>query len=253
MRKYYLFANWKMHKTVKEALEYANYLKGEVEFNENVEMGVFPPFTAIESFSKAISNSPVKVGAQNMHYEEKGAFTGEISPIMLNEFGVQYVLIGHSERRHIFKEDNEIINKKVLSAISHGLIPVLCVGETLEERQSNKTETVIREQLEKGLRGVSSTNFIIAYEPVWAIGTGVNATPEQANEVHKFIRNYLVELFSNPEFKNVSILYGGSIKVDNFDSLANVNDIDGGLVGGASLDAKTFTELYRILKNAKLK
>lgn len=252
MRTYYLFANWKMHKTVKEALDYANCIKDKINDTKNIEVAIFPPFTAIESFSKLVVNSSIKVGAQNMHYEEKGAFTGEISPIMLNEFGVKYVLIGHSERRHIFNEGNEFINKKVISAISHGLVPVLCVGETLEERMNNKTEEVIKEQLEKGLKDVTTKNFIIAYEPVWAIGTGVNATPEQAKQVHEFIRIFLAELFKDSSFKDISVLYGGSIKVDNFESLAKVEDIDGGLVGGASLDCDAFATLYKILAKSKL-
>ncbi|BAL80945.1 triose-phosphate isomerase [Caldisericum exile] len=252
MKKYFLFGNWKMHKTIKETLEYADCLKGYVEYNEKFEIGVFPPFTALESFAKTVRSMPITVGAQNMHYEEKGAFTGEISPLMLKEIGVKYVLIGHSERRHIFKEDNGLINKKVLSAINHELVPVLCIGETLEERKSNKTESVIKEQIEQGLNGVNSNNFIIAYEPVWAIGTGVNATPEQAREVHKFIRELLFHKFGESS-NDISILYGGSIKVDNFGSLAEVENIDGGLVGGASLDCSTFIELYEILKSKKLK
>ncbi len=250
MRKYYLFGNWKMNKTVKEAVEYAKCVKGKVD--SSVEFGVFPPFTAISALSEAVSGTNIFVGAQNMYYEEKGAFTGEISPIMLKELGVKYVLLGHSERRHIFNEDNTLINEKVLSALSHGLVPILCVGETLEERQTGKTEEVIKKQLEIGLKGVQTSNFIIAYEPVWAIGTGVNATVEQASAVHKFIRAELNELLHDEIGETISILYGGSIKESNFEELANNNEIDGGLVGGASLDCVSFLTLYNILKKVKL-
>ncbi|MGC9171483.1 triose-phosphate isomerase [Caldisericum sp.] len=252
MKKYFLFANWKMHKTIKESLEYADCLKNFKDYAEEVKIGIFPPFTALESFAKSVRSLPVSVGAQNMYHEEKGAFTGEISPLMLNEIGVKYVLIGHSERRHIFNEDNSLINKKVLSAMGHGIMPVLCVGETLDERNENKTKEVIREQIVKGLNGVNTTDFVIAYEPVWAIGTGINATPEQAKEVHQFIKELLHEKFGDSS-SEISILYGGSIKSDNFNSLASVEEIDGGLVGGASLDCKTFIELYKILMNKKLK
>jgi triosephosphate isomerase len=250
MRKYYLFGNWKMNKTIKDAVEYANCVKGKVD--GSVEFGIFPPFTAINAFAEAVSGANISVGAQNMYFEEKGAFTGEVSPIMLKELGVKYVLIGHSERRHIFNEDNDLINKKVLSALSHGLVPVLCVGETSEERQNGKTEQIVKEQLEIGLKGVTTTEVIIAYEPVWAIGTGVNATVEQASAVHKFIRAELNKLFGNEAGETVSILYGGSIKESNFEELASNNEIDGGLVGGASLECDSFLTLYNILKKVKL-
>jgi len=252
MEKFYLFGNWKMHKSIEESVSYAHCIKNEIK-DEAVIVGIFPPFTAIDRVSQILEGSNISVGAQNMHFEEQGAFTGEISPLMLKELGVKYVLIGHSERRHIFGECDEIINKKMISALLHGITPILCVGETLKEREEEKTEIVIKEQLERDLRDVKNKNFIIAYEPVWAIGTGKNATPSQAGEVHRFVRKELVRIFGDESLIDTPILYGGSIKVDNFSELSQEKEIDGGLVGGASLDCFTFLKLYEILRSQKMK
>ncbi len=249
MKENYLFANWKMNKTLSEAMKFIECLEPHIQ-GDTPTVAIFPSFPYLGYLKNALSNSKIFVGAQNMFYKEEGAFTGEVSPLMLKDFGIRFVLIGHSERRHIFKEDDELINKKVLAALNHGITPILCVGETIEDREKGNTKKVIEEQVNKGLASVKETNFIIAYEPVWAIGTGINATPEQVVEVHKLIRNLLMEKFQD-NVAYMPILYGGSIKKENFESLALQPEIDGGLVGGASLDCEHFKSLFDILKNAK--
>lgn len=249
MKKNYLFANWKMNKTLSEAIKFSECLEPKIQ-EDNPTVAIFPSFPYLGYLKNALSNSKIFVGAQNMFYKEEGAFTGEVSPLMLKDFGIRFVLIGHSERRHIFKEDDELINKKVLAALNYGITPILCVGETIEDREKGRTKKVIEEQINKGLSSVYETNFIIAYEPVWAIGTGLNASPEQAVEVHIFIRDLLFAKFQE-RGKEVSILYGGSIKKENFESLALQPEVDGGLVGGASLDCEHFKNLFDILKKAK--
>ena len=233
-----------MHKTVPEAVSLVKELKELLTEIKDREVLVCPPFTAIYAVKREIEGSPIKLGAQNMFYEEKGAFTGEISPLMLKDLGCSYVILGHSERRHIFGETDELINKKVASAVKHGLVPILCVGELLEERESGKTKSVVERQLLEGLKGLKEGDeFVIAYEPVWAIGTGKTATPEQAQEVHKFIRELLAENFGREKAERVRILYGGSVKPENIKGLMEMPDIDGALVGGASLRAASFAKI----------
>lgn len=246
--------NWKMNMTCAETVNYLSKLLYSLEILNNLpEVIIFPPFTAIRSAHTFLSNekngSIIKIGAQNMHWEEKGAFTGEISPLMLKELGVTHVILGHSERRHIFGETDEVIIRKIDSAIRHEIKPVICVGETLEEREEGKTEDVLERQLLEALRSMKSLDyrdFIIAYEPVWAIGTGVSASPEQAEDACRFIRALVGSVF-DPEFaKNVRILYGGSVSPENFREFIIEPDIDGGLVGTASLSPEKFFELIRI-------
>lgn len=243
---YLVAANWKMNKTNAQATEYIEIFKDlHREPITGVEVLICPPFTALTTMSSALTNTTVKLGAQNMHYEEKGAFTGEISGPMLRELNVSYVILGHSERRHIFLEKDEFINKKVYSALKHGIRPILCVGETLEERELGKTLSVIERQVRAGLSGLEmEVPFIdIAYEPVWAIGTGINATPEQAQEVHKFIRD-LLHSISKGNDKGCRILYGGSVNEKNARDIIKENNIDGFLIGTASLEPYKF---YKII------
>ncbi len=235
-----------MNKTVPEALSLVRELKERVSDVSDRDILVCPPFTSLFAVFKEIEGSNVLLGGQNMFYEERGAFTGEISPLMLKDVGCSYVILGHSERRHIFGEDDELINKKVVSAVRHGLIPILCVGELLEERERGETEKVVEGQLRKGLAGLtSSDDFVVAYEPVWAIGTGKTATPEQAQEVHEFIRGVLSELFGREKADEVRVLYGGSVKPENAKGLISMPDIDGALVGGASLNAESFSKIVK--------
>ena len=248
MRKKIIAGNWKMNKTVKEAVLLVKDLKKLVKDVKDKEIVVCPPFTSLQSVSMEIKKSNIKLGAQNIYHEKQGAFTGEISPSMLKDIGVEYVIIGHSERRHILNESNELINKKILSALENNLKPIFCVGETLEERESNKTEDVVKKQMKEGLKNVRNeqmNNIVIAYEPIWAIGTGKNAAPEQAEAAHIFIRNMLKVMFNEKIAKETRILYGGSVNPNNIKGLIKEDNIDGALVGGASLDAKSFSELVK--------
>ena len=223
--------NWKMNKTVKETVEFLNGLNPV----DDKEILICPPFTALSEAARAVVGKNILIGAQNMHFEEKGAFTGEVSPIMLKDIGVTHAIIGHSERRHVFLEDDLLINNKVKSAIAHGINPILCVGETLEERESGKTNDIIERQIREGLTDVDASKVIIAYEPVWAIGTGKTASPEQAEEAHKYIRS-LIDV-------EIRILYGGSVKPENAEELLSKEDIDGALIGGASLNLEDFLRI----------
>ncbi|TCK06499.1 triose-phosphate isomerase [Phorcysia thermohydrogeniphila] len=246
MRRLLIAGNWKMHKTVQEAVELVRELKNLVSDVNDRDILVCPPFTALYAVKKELEGSNIALGAQNMFYEEKGAFTGEISPLMIKDVGCSYVILGHSERRHIFGETDELINKKVLSAARHGLIPILCVGETLQEREEGKTKDVVERQVREGLKGLNETSeFVIAYEPVWAIGTGKTATPELAEEVHSFIREVLSEMFGAEKADSVRILYGGSVKPENAAGLLRQPNIDGSLVGGASLKAESFAKIIK--------
>lgn len=240
--------NWKMNKTVAEASAYAEALLQELD-TPGVEVVICPPFTSLYPLSQKLVGSTIKLGAQNMHWETKGAFTGEISGLMLLEAGCQYVILGHSERRHIFRETAEEVGKKVQAALSLGLKPILCVGETIEEREKGKTEAVLTYQLEKGIeRIVTSSNvesMVIAYEPVWAIGTGKAATPQDAQEAIAFIRNKLAEKLGREVAQKIRILYGGSVSPENVAQFIDQEDIDGTLVGGASLDVDKFLRIIK--------
>jgi len=246
--RYLIAANWKMNKTVTESLEYIEKFKPMVEDIHQVDIMIAPSFTALSSASLELSNTNIKLGAQNMYHVDRGAFTGEISPIMLKELNVEYVILGHSERRHIFGEKDELINKKVISALEYGIRPIVCVGETLEERELGITLNVVERQIKMAFAGVyPEIGFCdIAYEPVWAIGTGKNATKEQAQEVHHFIRNLINEL-SKGNDETTRILYGGSVNENNAKGLISQKNVDGFLVGTASLDPEKF---YKIITHS---
>ncbi len=235
--------NWKLFKTLDEALDLVNQLKVLVKDIKKVEVVVAPVFTAIATVSKAVKGTPIQVSAQDCYWEEEGAFTGEVSPKLLKDAGCTHVIIGHSERRQYFAETNDTVNKKTKAALAAGLTVLLCVGETLSERESGSTFEVIESQVRGGLSGISSDDLkpiVIAYEPVWAIGTGKTATEQQAQEVHAFIRKLLSEMYSKKIASSTRILYGGSVKPDNIKGLMAQVDIDGALVGGASLKADSF-------------
>jgi triosephosphate isomerase len=242
----FIAGNWKMHKTIPEAIQLAEEIK---EKSHNLIQGtlvVIPPFTALYPVYRIIRKSPIKLGAQNVFWEEEGAYTGEVSPKMLLAAGCQYVILGHSERRQYFGETDTKVNKKIKAVLRAGLNPIFCLGEVLEQRQAGKTLEIIRQQLDKGLSGLQSEEIrrlIIAYEPVWAIGTGLTATPDQAQEVHAFIRQFIAQNYGNSTAEYVIILYGGSVKPNNAFSLIREKDIDGALVGGASLKAESFLEI----------
>lgn len=256
-----LAGNWKMNKGPLEAENFVKDLASTIHDNESlskavkariVEIGVFPPFVSLERAKKGIfiSGIPMSLGAQNMHWEDNGAFTGEVSGEMLKEVGCKYVILGHSERRHIFREINEMIGKKMKKALSIGLKPILCVGETLEERDGGITESVVEEQLEEAFRGLTGPlnqegNVIIAYEPVWAIGTGRKASDEDAQRMCLFIRKFIGDKFGSTAAQNVRILYGGSVKPDNTKGLMSQTDVDGALIGGASLDVESFLGIVK--------
>ncbi len=245
-RRKLIAGNWKMNKTSAEATALVADIVAAVGRQAEVDVVVCPPFTSLESAGKALEGSTVKLGAQNMHPEASGAFTGEISAGMLRALFATHVILGHSERRAYFGETDAFINKKVLAALKNQLKPILCVGETLAEREAGSTLKVVQTQLEAGLEGVSkelAATVVIAYEPVWAIGTGKVATTEQAQEVHAFIRGLLVKLFGDAVAQKVRILYGGSMKPSNAPDLLAQKDIDGGLIGGAALEARSFVEL----------
>jgi triosephosphate isomerase len=247
-RKVIIAGNWKMNKTASEAKALVEELKGKVKDITSVEIVVCPPFTSLDAAVKAAAGSNVKVGAQNIHWAENGAFTGEISAQMLKETGVEYVIIGHSERRQYFGETDETVNKRLKAALAAGLKPMVCVGELLEDREGGNTEKVLFTQLEGGLSGISAEQMeqiVIAYEPVWAIGTGKTATPEMADETHCYIRQQLGDMFSQEVAEKIRIQYGGSMKADNAAALVAQPNIDGGLIGGASLKADSFADLIR--------
>ncbi|RKY32316.1 MAG: triose-phosphate isomerase [Candidatus Omnitrophota bacterium] len=247
MKKNLIAGNWKMNKTPGESIEFVENLIEKLKDKDYDDRDILicPPFTSLFPLSKILQkDKKIKLGAQNVYCEDKGAFTGEISPEMLKEIGVEYVIVGHSERRNIFGETDELINKKLKKVIEYGMKPILCVGEKLEEREEGKTFEVVRNQLENCLKDVKEIeNVVIAYEPVWAIGTGKNATPQQAEEVHVFIREWISNKYLQDVAKNLIILYGGSVKPENIDSLMKEKDIDGVLVGGASLNVDSFLRI----------
>jgi triosephosphate isomerase len=247
MRKNIIAGNWKMNKNLSEAIQLVSDLKSELEDNSlNAEIIVAPPFTSLEAINSLLKDSSIKLAAQNMHPSDSGAFTGEVSAEMLKSVGCQYVILGHSERRTIFGESDDFINQKVKQAFENELTPILCCGESLEERENGTTFNVVEAQLRAGLNGLTKEqiqNVIIAYEPIWAIGTGKTATPEQAQEVHAFIRKLLTELTSSEIANNVTIQYGGSVKPENAKELLSKPDIDGAFVGGACLKADSFRDI----------
>ncbi|MCX8058843.1 MAG: triose-phosphate isomerase [Spirochaetes bacterium] len=239
--------NWKMNLNKEESIELAEKILNEFKQYKN-EILLCPPFINIPVVSNIIKNSQIKLGAQNMYYEDRGAFTGEISPKMLKDYGVTYVIIGHSERRHIFNEKDDLINKKVKKALFEGLIPILCVGELIEEREKNIHFEVVKNQVLQALEEVEISDpskLVIAYEPVWAIGTGKNAEPKDAYQMHKFIREIIKDKYSEDFANEIRILYGGSVKPDNIDSFMIVSQIDGVLVGGASIIYEQFARILR--------
>lgn len=247
-RKLIIAGNWKMNKTVAESLELANGLVRELKEVKEVDIAICPPFTALSEVSKAVIDSNIRLGAQNMSQNGYGAHTGEIAAGMLKEFSTKYVILGHSERREYQRESDELIAAKAKAAHEAGLKPIVCVGEQLEERESGNTENVVGTQVRGSLAGLTTEEMlgtVIAYEPVWAIGTGKTATAEQAQEVHAFIRNLLADLFDADTAKAVRIQYGGSVKPDNARELMSQPDVDGALVGGASLDVRVFSELIK--------
>lgn len=240
-----------MNKTPSEAQLFANTLVNALAGFNSFDIYIAPVFVALDRVREVVSSSNIKLAAQNMYYEDSGAFTGEVSPKMLKELGVQAVIIGHSERRRIFGETDELINKKIKKALAEGLTPIFCIGETLEERQKGLTFCVLEKQVREGLYGIDAEEVkrvVIAYEPVWAIGTGVVATPEQAQEAHEFVRSLLAKIYSDEVAQSVTILYGGSVTPENFFGLFVKPDIDGALVGGASLK-ESFVELAKIMAN----
>lgn len=245
MRKPMMIANWKMNKTRDEALSFIYAVNEVLPSLDKVGTVVCAPAIVLRDLVKRQGDN-LRIGAENMHYEESGAFTGEISPSMLTTTGVEYVIIGHSERRAYYNETDEAINKKLHAAIKHGLKPILCIGETLEQREQGVTHDVLETQLTKDLAGLTAENMenvIIAYEPIWAIGTGKTASPEDANEACGFVRNVVKSLFNAAVAEETIVLYGGSMKPTNVDALLAQSDIDGGLVGGASLEAESFLKL----------
>lgn len=248
MRKPIIAGNWKLNKTPHEAIILVNELKREIVDIEGVDIVLCPPFTALGDIADVLTDTNIALGAQNVFWEDSGAFTGEISAPMLKELGVAYVIIGHSERRQYFHETNETVNKRLRAVLKHGITPIVCVGENLSQRGANKTFDVIKDHCEGSLSGLSAQemkNVVLAYEPVWAIGTGKTATPTQAQEVHVFIRQLLAKMFNAQAAGSVRIQYGGSVTPDNIVSLMAQPDIDGALVGGASLKAPSFAAIVR--------
>jgi len=252
MRRPFIAGNWKLNKTVAEALELVNTLKAELADITDADIVVAPVFTALGQVADALAGSNIAVAAQNCYPERSGAFTGEVSPALLKDVGCRHVIVGHSERRHIFGETDAFINAKVRALVTEGLTAIFCIGETLEERESGRMFDILRRQLSEGLKDLDAAameGVVVAYEPVWAIGTGKTATDEQANEAHAFIRSLLQDRFGVMTAGTTRILYGGSVKPDNVDGLMAMPDIDGTLVGGASLKAADFVRIARFRRS----
>ena len=240
--------NWKMHKTVQEAVDFVTRLQEALGDWKETETVVAPPFVALASIAERLTGTRIALAAQDCFWEDQGAFTGEVSPPMLRDVGCRYVIIGHSERRAYFGETDETVNNKVKAVLSHDLHPIICVGESLEERERGDTFKIVERQMGKGLKGLDSAasqGIVIAYEPIWAIGTGKTATPVQAQEVHAFIRGLVATIFNAEGAEQIRIQYGGSVKPDNVDELMAQPDIDGALVGGASLEVDSFARIVR--------
>jgi triosephosphate isomerase len=255
MRKPFIGGNWKMNTDGKSAVELAKSVAQKCQqLLSKVDVAVCPPFVYLSAVKNALGSSAIGLGAQDVYFEAKGAFTGEVSCQMLKDVGCKYVIIGHSERRHVIKETDALINKKLIAAIDAGLLPIFCVGELLEERKAEKTESVVKEQIQKGMAGITvekAKAITIAYEPVWAIGTGLNATPQQAQEVHLMIRQLIAVMYNKELAEQIIIQYGGSVKADNAAELAGQPDVDGFLVGGASLKADDFTAIVKAAAEKK--
>jgi len=248
MRKPIIAGNWKMYKDVNEAVELTNEIKRAVFNVNNVDIVIAPTFVCLSDVGEMLIESNISLSAQTCYWGSEGAFTGEVSVHMIKSVGCKYVIIGHSERRKYFGETNETVNKKVSAAIDGELIPIMCVGEILEERESGRTLDVVKEQVTGGLAGFDEEylkTLVVAYEPVWAIGTGKTASPQQAQEVHAMIRNLIKELYSENLSSEIRILYGGSVNPGNIENLMNEKDIDGGLIGGASLKSESFADLIK--------
>ena len=248
MRKPIIAGNWKMHKSVGEAIDFVTRLQNEIGRVQGVEVVVAPSFVALAPIAESLKGGNISLAAQDVFWEDKGAYTGEVSPLMLRDVGCKYAIIGHSERREHFGESDEMVNKKVKASLSHALSPIICVGESLQERERGETYNVVERQLKGGLEGVNvdaAPQIVIAYEPIWAIGTGKTASPEQAQEVQSFIRRLLGSIFSPSQANEIRIQYGGSVKPDNIDELMAQPDIDGALVGGASLDVDSLIKIVR--------
>src|SRR5882672_1582505 len=253
MRTPFVAGNWKMHKTVADTVRFAKEFRGLVKDTTGVEIVIAPPFTALHAAAEALRNSNVGVAAQNVYWEREGAFTGEISVVMIAETGAEYVIIGHSERRTLFGDTDAGVNRKIAAAFAGGLTPIVCIGETLDQRERNETFGVLDRQVREGLDGVTSdqlVRLVMAYEPVWAIGTGRNATPAQAADAHGHIRKRLQQWFGAEPSELCRIVYGGSVKPDNIRDLASQPNVDGALVGGASLDVKAFFDIVSRSRNA---
>jgi len=248
MRRVIIAGNWKMYKTINESIELVNLLKRSVVDINDVEIVVCPPFTSLSDVREAIMDTNIKLGAQDCYWEKEGAFTGEVSCSMLKSAGCEYVIIGHSERRQFFGETNETVNKKAKASLKEGLKPIICVGEKLSDRRSGKTFDIVKDHVMNSLSGLTGEDMlkvVIAYEPVWAIGTGVNATKEQAEEAHRYIRELLKKMYGAQTANSVRIQYGGSVKPDNIRELIAEEDVDGALVGGASLKADSFAQIIK--------
>ena len=246
MRIPFIAGNWKMYKTVHEAVVFVKELKSAVRDITDVEIIVAPPFTAVHAVAEAARNSNIGVAGQDVYWEREGAFTGEVSPAMLKEAGAEYAIVGHSERRRLFGETDAIVNRKVTATIGAGLTPIVCIGETLEERERDETFAVLDRQIKEGLDGFSAeqiAELVVAYEPVWAIGTGRTATSAQAGDAHAHIRKRLRQWFGADAADRCHVIYGGSVKPDNIGELIAEPDVDGALVGGASLDVRSFADL----------
>lgn len=246
MRKPIIAGNWKMYKTLPEAKNFMGEISGIVPAKDKMDSVVCAPALFLESLVSMSKNSDVEIGAQNMHFEDCGAFTGEVSPVALEELGVKYVIIGHSERREMFNETDEAVNKKVIAAFNHHLLPIVCVGETLEQRESGIAKEFVKTQVQKALVGLTeeqAKSVVIAYEPIWAIGTGKSSTAQDANEMCAYIRSVVVDQFSSDVAAALRVQYGGSVKPENIKEYMAQEDIDGALVGGASLDATSFLQL----------
>ncbi len=246
-RRKLIAGNWKMNKTLGEAVNLAAAVKAEAGACRNADVALCPPFTALKVVGDAIAGSALRLGAQNMHWEKEGAFTGEVSAVMLRDLRCHYVILGHSERRAYFKETDEIVNRKTQAALAASLVPIVCVGETLAEREAGRADEVVRTQIVGSLAGLGNelSKVVVAYEPVWAIGTGKTATPQIAQGMHALIRRELTRMGTKVVAEGIAILYGGSVKPDNAAELLSQPDLDGALVGGASLDARGFVKIVQ--------